>query len=132
MVSELARAAAGIVEHALGLGKGYNEKRVMGQVKAVFYVPRRDNDGRDLQAEIEDLLDELYARFLGWTFLGPIEGAYRMADGTRSLDESGSYSVVLDEARVPELERVLRNFKSKTLQEAIYLEIHRDIELRLI
>ena len=63
----------------------------MAQVKAVFYVPRRDNDGRDLQAEIEDLLDELYARFLGWTFLGSIEGAYRMADGTRSLDESGSY-----------------------------------------
>jgi hypothetical protein len=104
----------------------------MAQVKAVFYIPRRDNDGRDLAAEIEDLLDELYAHFVGWTFLGHIEGAYRMADGTRSLDESGSYSVVLDEARVPELEQVLRDFKDKTLQEAIYLEILRDIEIRLI
>jgi ribosomal protein S21 len=40
--------------------------------------------------------------------------------------------VVLEEARVPELEQVLRDFKAKTLQEAIYLEIQRDVDVRLL
>jgi hypothetical protein len=39
---------------------------------------------------------------------------------------------VLDEARLPELEQVLRDFKDKTLQEAIYLEILWDVEVRFI
>jgi hypothetical protein len=55
-----------------------------------------------------------------------------MADGARALDESASYSVVLDESRVPELEQVLREFKRKTLQEVIYLEMLWDIEVRFI
>jgi hypothetical protein len=37
-----------------------------------------------------------------------------------------------DEFRLPELEQVLRDFKSKTPQEAIYLEIHRDVEIRFL
>jgi ribosomal protein S21 len=36
----------------------------------------------------------------------------------------------LDEARLPELEQVLRDFKKKTLQEALYLEIHHHVEVR--
>jgi ribosomal protein S21 len=40
--------------------------------------------------------------------------------------------VVLDESRVPELEQVLREFKAKTTQEAIYLEIQRDVDVRFI
>src|SRR5438132_14184378 len=104
----------------------------MARVKALFYIPFRDNDGRDLTAEIEDLQTELYLRFVGWTFLGYVKGAFRMADGTQALDESGAYVVVLEEVRVPELEQVLRDFKSKTLQEAIYLEIQRDVDVRFI
>jgi hypothetical protein len=104
----------------------------MAQVKAVFYVPRKDNDGRDLRAEIEDLRAEMFLRFLAWTFLGYVTGAYRMADGTQALDVSASYAVVLDEVHLPELEQVLREFKGKTLQEAIYLEVLRDVEVRLV
>ena len=104
----------------------------MAQVKAVFYLPRRDNDGRDLRMEIEEVRAELFIRFLAWTFLGYITGAYRMADGTQALDVSAWYAVVLDEARLPELEQVLREFKAKTLQEAIYLEVQRDVDVRLI
>lgn len=104
----------------------------MAQVKAVFYVPRKDNDGRDLRAEIEDLRAELFLRFLAWTFLGYVTGAYRMADGAQALDVSASYAIVLDEAHLPELEQVLREFKGKTLQEAIYLEALRDVEVRLV
>jgi len=104
----------------------------MSQVKALFYIPLRDNDGRDLTAEIEDLRLELYLRFVGWTFLGYVKGTYRMADGTQAEDESGAYVVVLDEARLPELEQALLTFKSKTTQESIYLEIQRDVEVRFL
>jgi hypothetical protein len=40
--------------------------------------------------------------------------------------------VILDEDRVYELERVLAEFKVKTLQEAIYLEIIRNVDIRMI
>src|SRR5262249_36349918 len=104
----------------------------MAKVRALFYLPLKDSDGRDLTVEIEDVRTELYLRFVGWTFLGYVKGAYQMADGTQALDESAAYVVVLDESRVPEVEQVLRDFKSKTLQEAIYLEIQRDVDVRFI
>ena len=104
----------------------------MSQVKAVFYLPLRDNDGRDLFAEAEAVKTELYIRFAGWTFMGYVKGAYRMIDGSQSVDESSAYLVVLEEARLGELEQVLREFKEKTTQEAIYLEVQKDVEVRFI
>jgi len=68
----------------------------------------------------------------GWTFLGYVEGAYRMADRTQSLDRSAVYMVVLDEDRVGDLERILLDFKSKTLQEAIYLEVQHGVDFRFL
>ncbi len=104
----------------------------MATVKALFYLPLRDNDGRSLADEIGDLEVDLFVRFAGWTFQGYVKGAYRMADGTRALDESATYFVVLDEARIGELEQALRDFKARTQQEAIYLEIRRDVDVRFI
>ena len=104
----------------------------MPEVKALFYLPLRDSDGRELNEEIEELLAEVYVRFAGWTFQGYVKGAFRMADGTQALDESGAYFVVLDEARIGELEELLRQFKSKTLQQAIYLETQRDVDVRFL
>jgi hypothetical protein len=104
----------------------------MRSVKVVFYLPLRDNDGRPLVGEIDDLEAELYLRFVGWTFLGYVKGVYRMADGSRARDESAAYAVILDENRLNELEELLRAFKKQTLQEAIYLEIQRDVEARFI
>jgi hypothetical protein len=104
----------------------------MARIKALFYVPLLDNDGRDLSAEIEELQTELYARFVGWTFLGYVKGAWQMTSGTCSLDESGAYVVILDEARLIELEEVLRDFRGKTQQEAMYLEIQHHVEIRFV
>jgi hypothetical protein len=104
----------------------------MAQVKAVFLIPLKDNDGRDLRAEVTELRTELLVTFGGWSSLGLVQGAYRMADGTPAFDVHRSFAVVLDEARLPELEQILRIFKNKTLQEAIYLEIQRDVDVRLI
>jgi hypothetical protein len=104
----------------------------MAKVKALFYLPLNDNDGRALKAEIDEVRMELYGRFVGWTFFGFVKGAYQMADGSQALDESAAHVVILDEARIPGLEQVLRDFKAKTLQEAIYLEIQRDVDIRFI
>lgn len=104
----------------------------MPQVKALFFLPTVDNDGRDLTAEIEQVRDELILDFDGYTFMGYVKGAFRMADGSVSRDVNEAYFVVLNESRVGELEGVLRRFKQQTLQEALYLEVQRDVDVRLI
>ncbi|MCI0637708.1 MAG: hypothetical protein L0Y72_28215 [Gemmataceae bacterium] len=104
----------------------------MARVKAVFYLPLRDNAGRILDKETNEAEMELFVRFVGWTFLGYVKGIYRMADGSQALDESKAYSVSLDESRIDELEQVLRTFKIQASQETIYLEIQRNVEVRFI
>ena len=73
----------------------------MAKVKGLFYLPLRDNDGRDLRAEIEEARFELYLEFVGWTFLGLVNGTYQMKDGSQGYDEHEAYAVILDESRVP-------------------------------
>jgi hypothetical protein len=46
-------------------------------VKAVFFIPLKDNDGRDLSAEIMDLETALYVTFVGWTITGTVKGMYQ-------------------------------------------------------
>jgi hypothetical protein len=104
----------------------------MASVKALFYLPLKDNDGRELTEEIEDARTELYARFGGWTFQGYVQGAFRMPDGSQSMDVSAAYVVILDESRLETLEEVLRRFRERTLQAVIYLEIQRDVEMRFV
>lgn len=104
----------------------------MADVKALFYLPLRDNDGRELLNEIQALQVELFVRFAGWTFQGYVKGAYRMADGSQATDEHAAFVVVLNEDRLGELEDLLRDFKSQTLQESLYLEIQRDVDVRFI
>jgi hypothetical protein len=101
-------------------------------VKVVFYLPLKDNDGRSLKQDIEDLEMELYLHFVGWTSLGLVRGAYRMASGVRVIDTCEAYAVGLDPERISELEQVVQEFKRKTSQEAIYLEVHWNVEIRFI
>lgn len=53
----------------------------MAQTKAVFLLPVRDTDGRDLAADIRTVEDAVFATFGGWRCLGEVEGTYRMPDG---------------------------------------------------
>lgn len=104
----------------------------MANVKAHFFLPLQDNDGRKLGAEMEDVKASVYAAFGGWTSTGRVQGTYRMADGSQAADKCRAFMVVLDESRLPELEQILRSFKERTLQEAIYLEVQRYIDIRFI
>jgi hypothetical protein len=60
------------------------------------------------------------------------QGKLSDASGVAAIDESAWYSVVIDERQIPDIESVLRTFKEKTTQEAIYFEIQRDIDMRYI
>jgi hypothetical protein len=104
----------------------------MARVKAVFFIPVRDNDGRHLRAEITALETGLYATFVGWTMTGTVKGMYQLSDRRPAYDICKAYMIVMDEERVPELESLLREFKAKTTQEAIYLEIQHDVDVRFI
>jgi hypothetical protein len=55
-----------------------------------------------------------------------------MASGVAAIDASAWYSVVIDEGQIADIESILRTFKAKTTQEAIYFEIQRDIDMRYI
>ena len=55
-----------------------------------------------------------------------------MATGEQALDTSAVYQVILEENDVPELEKILRRFKAKTGQEAMYLELDRNVEVRFL
>ena len=104
----------------------------VANVKVVFFLPVCDNDGRELTAEREAVEDDLFLIFIGWTFLGMVQGAYRMTDGTRSIDEHRAYAVMTDDSHIGEIEDILRRFKAKTTQEAIYMELQYNTELRLV
>ncbi|NJL27440.1 MAG: hypothetical protein HC897_05865 [Thermoanaerobaculia bacterium] len=104
----------------------------MRQVKATFFLPLRDNDDRDLSAEISEVEDECFALFGAWTLSGYFKGAWRMDGGERKIETSAAYVLILSDDRLGQLEDVLRRFKAKTTQEAIYLEIQREVDLRLV
>lgn len=55
-----------------------------------------------------------------------------MTTGEKKLDTSAVYMVSLDDGQIPRLETILRSFKAKANQEAIFLEIQRNVEIRLL
>jgi hypothetical protein len=104
----------------------------MGLVKATFFLPLRDNDGRDLAEDIGVVEDECFLVFGAWTFSGYFKGVWRMESGERRIDSSAAYMMIVDERDIAELEEILRRFKAKTTQEAIFLEVEHDVDLRLL
>ena len=101
-------------------------------VKATFYLPVRDNDGRDLASEIGEVERLCFGAFGAWSLHGYIKGKFQMATGEEKLDTSAVYSIVIEEDRVDELKAILVNFKTNTRQEKIYLEIQRDVDFWLL
>jgi hypothetical protein len=102
------------------------------QVKATFYLPLKDNDSRDLSEEIAQVEEACYLAFGAWTLSGYFKGVWRMQSGERKVDTSAVYTIVLPKGRVRALEVILKTFKAKTQQEAIYLEIEHDVDVRFL
>lgn len=104
----------------------------MAQVKAIFYLPLLDNNGRSLRSEIDEVESKLYELFSGWSLTGVIKGVWTMANMTPALDESNAYAIVTDESRLDEIERLLLDFKAKTTQETIYFEVVYNTNVRFL
>lgn len=104
----------------------------MADVKATFYLPLKDNDGRSLASEIGAVEDTCYEAFGVWTLTGYFQGVWRMKTGERKMDTSAVYMIVLAEERLLELEVILRTFKAKTQQESIFLEVERHVDVRFL
>ena len=104
----------------------------MEHVKATFFLPLRDNDGRDLSREIGEVEDECFLEFGAWTLSGNFKGVWRMETGERKIDTSAAYMVLLPKDQLATLEEILRRFKAKTTQEAIFLEVEHNVDFRRI
>jgi hypothetical protein len=104
----------------------------MADVKATFYLPLKDNDGRSLAAEIGEVENSCYEAFGAWTLTGFFQGVWRMKTGERKMDTSAVYMIVLGEERLAELEAILRGFKSKTQQESIFVEVEHNVDVRFL
>lgn len=103
-------------------------------LKATFLVPLRDNDGRVLSSEIALLNADLRARFGGYTHYGaPTSGTWTGEDGRVVRDSCFCYWVLLEtEACVGALKAILLEFKKQTLQQEVYLEVTRDVEVAFV
>ena len=104
----------------------------MSTIKATFYLPLQDNDGRDLSVEIADVEQRCFLEFDGWTLVGYFKGAWRMQTGEQSIDTSAVYHVILQEDKLPILEAILLEFKHKAQQEAMYLEVEHQVDVRFL
>src|SRR5437899_659765 len=104
----------------------------MAQVKATFYLPVRDNDGRDLTAAIDRVEDRLFDSFGTWTRAGLFNGAWRMKSGERRLDTSVVYMLIIDESELELLREIIQEYKAGTTQEVILLELVHDVDIELL
>lgn len=104
----------------------------MAQVKATFYLPVRDNDGRDLTSEIDRVEDRLFDSFGTWTRVGLFNGAWRMKTGERKLDTSVVYMVIIDDSDLNVLREIIHEYKANTSQEVILLELVHDVDVELL
>ena len=104
----------------------------MKQAKAMFLLPQCDNGGNSLAEEIIKVQLEVFEQFFGWSLVGLVEGAFRMVDGSQTLDRCECYFLILDEDRLGELERILVKFKEVAGQEKLYLEITHQVDVRFL
>ena len=64
-------------------------------LKATFYLPLKDNDGRDLSGEIAQVEEACFLDFGAWTLSGYFKGVWRLQSGEQKVDTSAVYTVVL-------------------------------------
>ena len=101
------------------------------KLKATFLVPYRDNDGSSLSQAHDILRADLLNEFGGHTQGGSVDGTWKNECGQTFCDESASYWLLLDAEDLPRLEALLLDFKSRTKQEAIYLDVV-EVEVRFV
>jgi hypothetical protein len=94
-------------------------------VKVMIQIPLLHNDGTPVKEDIPKGLREiLINEYGGYTKLpGIYEGGWKGDDGKTYLDSSYRYEVAVDEAKVEQIKRLIKNLGEMTEQLAMYYEI---------
>jgi hypothetical protein len=101
-------------------------------IKCILLIPLRYNDGTEVAGPIiSQALDEIYDRFGGYSILGTVRGAYRMAGGKRADDVSLQVQVALERDQVLVLEAMVARFAKVLKQESMWFEVT-ESDVRLV
>lgn len=95
----------------------------MMKEKVVLLIPLTYNDGSSVPDDVlQGIYDDLFVLCGGHTTLGPVKGAYRMADGRKQVDEHVQVWVVVERSAIPRLRKLVRKFAMLLGQETMYFE----------
>jgi len=101
------------------------KKKIKDRTKeAIVLIPLTYNNGSEIPVEkLNDIWDQIYLAFHGWTHEGIVVGAYPMASGEKRVEQSLKISIVLKEADILTLSRMASEWASELGQEAILIKI---------
>lgn len=71
---------------------------------------------------LDQILDEIFVLSNGFQVSAPIDGAFRMSDGTKIVEKMLPISLGVQEENVPDLEKMAAKFAAILHQESLYLE----------
>jgi len=93
------------------------------RLKFVTLIPINLNDGSPVPSDLRDqILDEIYIRFGGFSVAGTARGAYPMMDGHRQDDTSLIVWIGIEDGQQGELKDYLAEVAVTLGQESMYLE----------
>lgn len=99
--------------------------------RTTFIIPKQDNQGNKFPTKlIAEIRREMLEQFGGYT-VREVKGAWLGDDGKIYHDESWEYTIVMDEADVPKLEKWLAKIRDLLSQEAMWLEVS-EVDSKLV
>jgi hypothetical protein len=100
--------------------------------KCVILLPTAYNDGALIPpAVLQGIFKEFDRKFDGYSIDGPINGTYKMDDGSVVRDKSIRVWFMVDPLRIDELKGLARGIARTLKQESIYFEVT-EAEIELI
>ena len=100
--------------------------------KCVLLLPLTYNDGTEVPAEVlNQIKKDIDREFDGHSVDGPVDGAYKMADGTMAYDKSEKVWVFVRPDQVEDLKTLARRFASRLKQETLCF-VTTDAEVELL
>jgi len=100
--------------------------------KCIILLPTAYNDGALIPyAVLEGIFKEFDQKFDGYSIDGPVNGTYKMDDGSIVRDKSIRVWFMVDPVRVDDLKVLARRIAHTLKQESIYFEVT-EAEIELI
>jgi hypothetical protein len=91
--------------------------------KYIVLVPLSHNDGRPVREQtLRGFQNEVYELGGGFSVAGTVQGAYRMADGTKQVDQSLQYWICISNDKADKLAEIVARLGAALGQESMYLE----------